>query len=165
MTDLKPGYFNQKPLLKGIKDLRYNLGIQDSCIQTNEVALRFLEENSIEHHLGIEDFIKSLCVKYSVSLGTADFKLLKQQIYESYIVQTYNIVEPFFKQLNKEYKKWNNFTEDWLIKKDGQNLDPYSQLLLNLPAHKSSVIKKYPESDLLNYYRLLRNSITHLQLD
>jgi hypothetical protein len=160
----KPGYFNTKPLLKAISDVKTTMGLQDSCIQTNQVAILQLEEQAKKYE-SRDEFIKELCSKFRVSVGTRDFEYFKKIQYKSYISQTYNLVETFFKDLNKNYRLFNNFTGDW-IKKDGdRNLDPFNQLLANLPNSKRTEIKSYPEYHLFNYYRLIRNSIAHLQED
>jgi hypothetical protein len=160
----KPGYFNQKPLLTVFSSMKRVIGVQDSCIQTNEVAIRYLEEQSNITE-NSEEFIRNLCKKYRISRGTYDFKHFRKIQYKSYILQSYNLVEPFFKKLNKQYRYYNNFTGIWKTKEGDKNLDPFNQLLQNLPSDIATAIKNYPEYHLLNYYRLVRNSIVHLQED
>jgi hypothetical protein len=163
-TNLKPGYFNKKPLLKVVSEVKSTIGLQDSCIQTNEVAIRYLE--SISSGSGDQsEFIKGLCKTYAVSAGIDDFEYFKTIQYKSYILQTYNLVEPFFKALNSSYRFYNNFTGNWKTRDGDKNLDPFNQLLENLTSTDSKAIKAYPEYYLLNYYRLVRNSIVHLQED
>ena len=161
--ELKPGYFNEKPLLKGISAIKKTMGIQDSCIQTNEVAVRYLEEQS-EQVENVSDFIKKLCKTYSISIGINDFKYFQSVQYKSYILQTYNLIEPLFKGLNKEVRYYHNI-KDWKTKDGDKNLDPFNQLLENLDVDARKLIKSFPEYYLLNYYRLVRNSIVHLQED
>ena len=129
----KPGYFNEKPLLKTISHFRFSIGLQDSCIQTNQAAVLLLEEQA-EQSSDSEAFIKSLCAKYKISLGTQDLEYFKTIQYKSYILQTYNFVEPFFKELNAEYRFYNNFQGDWKVKDGDKNLDPFNQLLENIRA-------------------------------
>lgn len=159
-----PGYFNTKPLLKSIRNIRETLGHQDVCIQTNQVAILFLEEQAIASN-NQEEFIKVFCRKYKISLGTGDFDFFKKVQYKSYILQTYNLVEPLFKGLITEYKYYNCFKGNWKTKDGANNLDPFNQLIINLNKEKSDIIKSYPEYYLLDYYRLIRNSIVHLQED
>lgn len=161
--DIKPGYFNKKPMLKEINSMRKIVGLQDSCLQTNEVAILYLEEKS-KQNPDSEKFMRDLCRKYSISLGIRDFDYFKITLYKSYILQTYNLVEPFFKNINKAYRFYNNFAGEWRVKDEsGKMLDPFTQLLANMPLESAKEIKKYPEFQLLNYYRLVRNSIVHLQ--
>ncbi len=162
--DLKPGYFNQKPLLKVISDMKLSVGLQDSCIQTNQAAILHLEDSATqsEDH---EEFIRELCLKHKISLGTRDMGFFKSIQYKAYILQTYNLLEPFFKELNKTYRLYNNFQGKWKTKKDDKSLDPFNQLLENIEPELKAKIKSYPEYYLLNYYRLVRNSIVHLQRD
>jgi len=162
--NLKPGYFNQKPLIKAISDVKFSIGLQDSCIQTNQAAILFLEEQA-KKSLDQEEFIKSLCAKFKISLGTRDLEYFKTIQYKSYILQTYNFVEPFFKELNAAYRHYNNFEGNWKIKDGDKSLDPFNQLIENLDTSLKNKIKSYPEYYLLDYYRLIRNSIVHLQED
>lgn len=163
--DIKPGYFNEKPIFRVVKSMKKAIGLQDSCLQTNEAAILYLEEKAKQSG-DVEEFITGLCAKYSISLGIRDFDYFKNTLYQSYILQTYNLVEPFFKRINKTYRYYNDFTGDWKTKtNDGKSLDPFSQLLENMPIISAKKIKSYPEYRLLNYYRLVRNSIVHLQDD
>lgn len=161
---LKPGYFNIKPLLRPVSKVKATMGLQDSCIQTNQVAILHLEDQA-KNYESVDEFIKKLSGKFKVSVGTRDFEYFKKVQYKSYISQTYNLVETFFKDLNRNYRMYNNFTGDWIKKEGDKNLDPFNQLLANLPSSKASQIKSYPEYHLFNYYRLVRNSIAHLQED
>ena len=158
----KPGYFNKKPLLKSISHFRYAIGLQDSCIQTNQAAVLYLDEQANKSS-DSEAFVKSLCTRYKISLGTRDLEYLKTIQYKSYILQTYNFVEPFFKELNADYRFYNNFQGDWKVKAGDKNLDPFNQLLENIEKELKSQIHSYPEYHLIDYYRLVRNSIVHLQ--
>ncbi|AZA48505.1 hypothetical protein EG346_10045 [Chryseobacterium carnipullorum] len=159
----KPGYYNEFPIFRVINLMKKNIGLQDSCLQTNEIAILYLEEQSLESGNN-EIFIKELCSKFKVSLGIRDFEQFKSTLYKSYILQTYNLIEPFFKNINQTYRYYNNFDRDWKTQDDkGKNLDPFNQLLINLPKDKSQELKTYPEYFLFNYYRLVRNSIAHLQ--
>jgi len=156
-----PGYYNQLPLFKIVRDLRKRLGSEDACIQTQEVALRYLEEQG--NASGIAEFLADLCVNYGISHGSIHFKQIKSKIHVSYIVQTYVIVEAFFKSLNEQYRYWNQLDDDkWTTQKSGSNLDPFGQLVTNLPAGKKKELTKLPEYLLIEYYRLIRNAATHL---
>jgi hypothetical protein len=159
---IKPGYFNKMPLMPVISAIRYTIGLQDSCIQTNQASILFFEQqaNLSENK---ENFIKETCRKFKISLGISDMDFFKSIQYKSYILQTYNLVEPFFKELNRAYRNYNNFRDDWKTKIGDKSLDPFNQLLENIGASKKVILKACPEFFLLEYYRLVRNSIVHLQ--
>lgn len=162
---LKPGYFNKKPLLKTITSLRDLIGLQDSCIQTTQVALLYFEEEGNKSG-DMRDFVKQYCKKYHISLGTNDYSYLKSLQYKVYILQTYNLLEPLLKQLNKDYKKYNNFKGKWITEdSDKQKYDPFNQFVENQTGSGKRKLKEYPEYHLLNYYRLIRVSVSHLQVD
>jgi hypothetical protein len=159
-----PGYFIEKPLFQAEKNFRRLLSEQDSCFHTNQVSLIFLEKHIEENSLDNEEFIRSLSHKYNISAGNKNWEVTKLMIARSYVVQTYNIQEIFFKEFNKEYQKYKGLTT-WkkTIKKgdSDKNLDPYSQLILNIPTSVSKIFAATPESHLIHYYRLVRNGIVH----
>lgn len=158
----KPGYTTDKPVIKAIKQIKKLVGIQDSCIQLNEAAILLFEEQALQNE-NPKVFINDICAKFKISRGIDDLDYLKKTNHKSYILQTYNLVEPSFKKLNKQYKYFNDFTDVWKVKDGKKSLDPFSQLVINLPTKSQTLIKEYPEYYLLNYYRLVRNSIVHLQ--
>lgn len=163
---LKPGYFNQFPLFSQIRNIKRVLGKQDASIQTTEAALLLLEELGNASDEGLNEYVHEICKRYAISRGESNFQLLRQNIYESFILQTYNLVEPFFKLLNVEYRDWNGIASgDWKVKDGDKNLDPFSQLIHNVPKKVNVALSAYPETDLFQYFRLLRNSVVHLQLD
>jgi len=162
---LKPGYFNKLPLLKAVANIKSTIGLQDSCIQTNQAAVLYLEKQA-KLDANPEQFVKDVCGEFKISIGTSDLDYFKKIQFKSYILQTYNLVEPFFKQLNDNYRFYNNFSGAWKNKdKDDKPIDPFNQLLENTTSEKKRIIKSYPEYYLLDYYRLIRNSIVHLQED
>lgn len=160
--DLKPGYFNQLPIIDAIGELKQTIGLQDSYIQTNQIAFLYLKEQS-ESTEDKELFLAELFKKYSISRGTFDFEYFQSIQYRSYILQTYNLIEPFFKNLNSRFRFYNNFIGDWKVKKGDKNLDPFNQLLENLETGKAKKIISFPEYHLIDYYRIIRNAFVHLQ--
>lgn len=164
MKDIFPGYFIDKPLFQSLKNFRRLLSEQDSCFHTNQVSILFLEEHIKSNGLDNTAFIRELCDKFSISAGHRSWDVTKQLMAKSYIVQTYNLQEIFFKDFNVEYRAYKK-VEDWKfnIKEGGstKNLDPYSQLLQSIPKEQSAVFADVPESHAIQYYRLLRNGIVH----
>ena len=161
---VRPGYFNQKPLLRVIADLRIIVGLQDSCIQTNQAAVLYFEE-AAQASGNEQNFIRQHCTRHQISPGSADFVYVKSIQYKAYLMQTYNLLEPWFKELNRAYRYYSFFEGDWKTKSRDKSLDPFNQLLENIGTTAKRAIKAYPEYVLLDYYRLIRNSIVHLQED
>lgn len=163
-STLKPGYFSDKPTISSISNIKKLIGAQDSCLQTNQVSILYLEEqaNASEN---AEAFMHDLFSKYKISRGTNDLSYFKLTLYKSFILQTYNLVEPSFKKLNKQFKYYNNLEDGWKAKDGDKNLDPLNQLVNNLSREDREKFRSYPEYYLLDYYRLVRNSIVHLQED
>jgi hypothetical protein len=164
LKDIFPGYFIEKPLFQSLKNLRRLLSEQDSCFHTNQVSIFFLEEHIKNNRLDNTEFIRELCVKYSISAGHRSWEVTKQLMAKSYIVQTYNLQEIFFKDFNAEYRVYKK-KEDWRFSiKEGnstKSLDPYSQLLQSIPKDESRIFEIVPESYAIQYYRLLRNGLVH----
>ena len=163
-TTLKPGYFSEKPTISSIADIKKLIGAQDACLQTNQAAVLYMIEqaNTSDDN---ENFMNYLFSKYKISRGTNDLSYFKLTLYKSYILQTYNLVEPSFKKLNKQFKYYNDLESTWKTKDGDKNLDPLNQLVINLSREDREKLKSYPEYYLLDYYRLVRNSIVHLQED
>lgn len=159
-----PGYFRNKPTFRSVHELRKYLGFQDACIQSNEIALRFFEENAQNHLKGVDSFVREMSDRYKISHGTNELKHLKKNMIESYIVQTYNNASLFFRYLISEYKELKEINDKhWKKKKkNGENLDHFRQLYLNLPLKGRIIIHSAPERKIIDYYRLVRNSIVHI---
>lgn len=163
-SSIFPGYFIEKPLFQAEKNFRRLLSEQDSCFHTNQISLIFLEKHIEENSLNNEEFIKILCDKYSISAGNKSWDVTKTMIARSYIVQTYNIQEVFFKDFNSEYQIYKGLTTWIKTIREGssdKNLDPYSQLIENVPKNVSKLFINTPESHVIQYYRLVRNGIVH----
>ncbi len=163
----KPGYFIESPVFPSVNELKDILGLRDSTIQTNEIALQYFEEIGNAKEEGINNFLKQMGDKYKISHGTNKFSFLKSTIHGSYIVQTYNIAESFFKSLIREYRYYKNISGDsWKTKNEnGETIDVFNQLLYNLPNASRALVEEKPEYKLLDYYRLVRNANVHLHID
>lgn len=162
--EIFPGYFISKPLFQSIKTLRRLLAEQDSCFQANQISISFLEDYIRTNDLDNARFIESLCQKFNISGGQRNWATTKALMAKSYVVQTYNVQEVFFKDFNDEYRSYKNF-KDWKYNyHDGnstKSLDPYSQLLENLPKEQANRFKDSLESQITRYYRLVRNWLVH----
>ena len=96
-----PGYYITKPVFPAIKSTEKLLAFRDSCTHSSEISIRFLNENIQSLQANPEQFIRKLCKKYNMSAGSYNFNDIRKQMAESYLVQTYNIVELFFKNFNQ----------------------------------------------------------------
>lgn len=162
-----PGYYAKKPLYPAVIALRQVLGYQDACIQLHELSARVLESQATAQGAQREDFLMRLFREIGIPQGTFAFTDLRRVAAESYIVQTYNVVERFLRDLIAQYK--DHFPErcvGWTTKdEDGGTLPPLDELLRNLPADKRRQLWEYPEAALLDYDRQLRVSIVHRTAD
>jgi hypothetical protein len=80
----KPGYVRVQPEFKTIAGIKDTIGLQDSCIQTSEISVRFFEEEAGREG-NIEEFVKAMGRKFKISVGTADLEYFKSIQYKSYI--------------------------------------------------------------------------------
>ncbi len=158
----QPRLSNIFPLISSIKQLKKTVGLQDSCIQTNQLAILLLQ-SKVKSQTDEIQYLKGLFDTHKISQGSIDFDYLQEIQSKIYLLQTYNLIEPLIKAINKELRLLNNFQGSWLYKDDTKNLDPLNQLVCNFNSAQRKTILQYPEYHLLNYYRLIRNSIVHLQ--
>lgn len=157
-------YSTTCPIYPSIKSLWSQLGIQDSCFQSNQIALEFFQEHISLTNIEEKLFIDSLAKKYKISSGSHTWDENKERIAQSYVVQTYNITELFFKDLISEYRGYNKIEEWKTHKKIGSSnkaVDPFNQIIMNLPKSIGDELKSKPEYYLIDYYRLVRNGIVH----
>lgn len=145
-----------------------NLAFQDSSFQANQIILEFFDKHIEENKLDGKQVIRELSSRFKISAGTEDFNRIKEKMAESYIVQTYNIAELFFKEFNRFYKRIKKIS-DWKVSvkvgKSDKKLDPLNQLIANLPREKKKEIIVLPEYLVCDYYRLLRNGYVHREIE
>tara|TARA_R110002051_G_scaffold167780_1_gene238457 strand:- start:148 stop:1059 length:912 start_codon:yes stop_codon:yes gene_type:complete len=162
-----PAYDIKSPKYPSLPSLYDNLAFQDASFQGNQIILEFFDDHITDNKINGKELIRELSSKYKISAGTEDLSRIKEMMAESYIVQTYNIAELFFKEFNKTYKQIHNIST-WKttikIGKSDKKLDPLNQLLNNLTADKKKNLKRLPEFLLADYYRLLRNGYVHREI-
>lgn len=168
INNSKPNYQLERPAFSAITKLWSNLQEQDSCLQTNQIAIEYLQENIELTNVNENIFVNALAKKYRISSGSTSWDENKIRISKSYIVQTYNIVEDFCKELIDEIKFYKNIKENkWVNKvKEGssyKNIDYFNQINLNLNEMDRAEIINKPEYHLIDYYRKLRNNFVHSQ--
>lgn len=153
-----PKYEIQSPKYRPLYWLYDNLAFQDSSFQSNQIILEFFDDHVRKCELNSKEFIRELSSRFRISAGTENFDRIKEMMAESYIVQTYNIAEFFFKDFNRTFRKIKKKI-DWKtsvkIGKTDKKLDPLNQLVYNLPKSKSKELISLPEYLVCNYYRLL----------
>lgn len=159
------GYKVMAPRYAPLKLLAENLISQDTAFQSNQVAIEYLAEE-LDEKSNSKEFIRSLAGKYRISAGTTDISAIKYQMAKSYIVQTYNLAEMFFKEFIRVFRHINDIKdEDWIrsIKQNNsrKKLDPLNQILENIPKDKRKKLMALPEFELADYYRILRNGFVH----
>ena len=158
-----PGYYMKKPMFPCIRGLRPLLGSQDAAIQTNEIALRYMEEVGNASETGLNNFLLNMADKYKISHGERDFEKVKRIIAQTNIVNTFNIIDLFFKRFICEYRQYKQISFDsWISANNGKQLDSLNQIYFNLPQNIKELIDIVPEFHLLNYYRLVRNCLVHI---
>jgi len=158
-----PGYFTEKPLFPAVALLRRKLGYQDAILQLHELGIRTLERQSISQGENKNSFLKEQFESVGIPLGTFEFDDLRLIAAQSYIVQTYSIVERFFRDLISQYIAIKEIESvRWRTKdSSGGNLAPFEELCENLPDQAKRIVLEKPESKLLTYYRLVRVSVEH----
>lgn len=162
-----PSYNINSPKYPSLQVLYDNLAFQDSGFQANQIMIEFFDSHIAINNLNGKQFISQLATQYKISAGTDDINRIREMMAESYIVQTYNIAEMFFKEFNKTFQtihKIKNWKTSKKIGGSDKKLDPLNQLLYNLDSAKKSKLTKLPEYLLSDYYRLLRNGYVHREI-
>ncbi len=165
---VKPGYNASAPIFKSIKKMLIQLGYQDSFLQTHELGVRLIKELHESYENDKDQNLYNEFYKRNIPHGSNNFSELNYFSGKFYIVQTYNIFELFIRNLISEIKKI--FFEDpaaWKTSKvssrgKSKNIDPFNQLILNSQKNQKEEFEKYPETFLLDYYRVARNSFVHV---
>jgi len=162
-----PSYHINSPRYPSLAILYDNLAYQDAGFQSNQIVLDFFFSYMKDNQIDTKEFIRTLAKEYKISAGTEDLLRVKKIMAESYLVQTYNIAELFFKEFNKVYRVIHGI-EDWKtterVGNSDKKLDPLNQLLKNIHGEKSGKLRRLPEYLLCDYYRLLRNGYVHREI-
>jgi hypothetical protein len=162
-----PSYDIKAPKYPELLVLYDNLAFQDASFQANQIIIEFFDSHVTKKQLDVKEFIRELAKRHKISGGTEDFSRIKEMMAESYIVQTYNIAELFFKEFNKTFQKAHkidNWKATTKIGKSDKKLDPLNQLAINLDSARKKQLQSLPEFLLSNYYRLLRNGYVHREI-
>ena len=163
-----PNYDIESPKYPALTVLYDNLAYQDATFQANQTILEFFNEHISVNNIDGKKFLRELAIKYRISAGTEDIKRISEMMAESYIIQTYNIAELFFKEFIKTFKFVYNVSSWKDSKKVGtsdKKLDPLNQIYENLTAQNKRKLKSLPEFLLADYYRQLRNGYVHREIE
>lgn len=156
-----PGYVTTKPLYPSLVGMKDEVGFQDAAIQLGELASQFLSEHAQASAIGVAGFLQREFAMRAIPHGTTDFSHLMRFSHQSFLVQTYALIDGILRQLGREYRAHKWLDEGWLSSDGEDTLSPTDVLLRNLPTSEASKLSEKPEIDLLDYYRLLRVSIVH----
>ncbi len=162
-----PSYNIQSPKYSSLQILYDNLAYQDAAFQANQIIIEFFDGYTTDNNLSGKQLIRQLASKHQISAGTEDIERIREMMAESYILQTYNIAELFFKEFNKAYQtihKISNWQTKQKVGKSDKKLDPLNQLLHNIDSQKRKKLSSLPEYLLADYYRLLRNGYVHREI-
>lgn len=122
-----PPYHIKSPRYSSLLVLYDNLSYQDAAFQANQIIIEFFDEHISENKLNGKQLIRQLASQHKISAGTEDIGRIREMMAESYIIQTYNISELFFKEFNKAYQKIHkisNWKTSRKIGKSNKKLDP-----------------------------------------
>lgn len=136
------------------------LGAQDASIQLQEVATSYLEQAAAAGGAKAK-FLRALYAQHGVPHGTHSFAQMRETAYGSYLLITYALFEKMIKGCIKEYKIKNR-PSIWVTKNNKKRLPPLLELVGNMPAAQRAILASPPEYRLLEYYRLVRVSNTHV---
>ena len=137
------------------RKLKKTLGEFDAVVECNEIAIReFLEHAKKDD---AKKYIQQLSKKHKVRIDEIDFWKLSSRIRQYYIVSVYQQSEQYFDNFKEEWKRYNKGIK-WDDKRDGETKLQY--ILRN-----TSLVLPSDLIDIYNYYRLIRNYMSHTERD
>jgi hypothetical protein len=165
ITSIGPNYFAKKILYPSTVKLRQELGMQDSHIHLQELGTRVLLEEINKSGGTPEKYLSTKFREHGLSHGTHDVESLSVFSAQSYIAQTYAILEKYLKNLSREYRNHKWIAQTAWDKGDSEKQSPYIKLLENLPPGEKIMLASKPESKLFEYYRAVRVATLHRNED
>jgi len=156
----KPGYVFKKPVLRAIRDLNHELGLQDTLVNLNELALRYFE-GCMNLSGNPKEFVAQQCKACHNNSGLGvDWVKVRQNAGLYGLAQAYAVVDSCFRELCKEYRDYKQ-PSNWITRDDRRQLDPLTMFTENLPPTERKVVRAKPEYHLIHFYRLVRNAAVH----
>lgn len=137
------------------RKLKKNLGEFDAVVECNEIAIREFVEQVPKENLG--EYIKRLSEKHKVKVDEVDVKKFDSRIRQYYVLSVFQQFEQFLKDFKIEWKKY--FSEkQWVEPRDGET--KLKNTLDNISLNMDTDI-----IDIYEYYRLIRNYMSHTDRD
>ena len=135
--------------------LKKTLGEFDAVVECNEIAIREFIEKANKYDS--REYIQQLSTKHKVKVDEVDFFKFSSRIRQYYVASVFQQSEQFLKDFKDEWKEY--FTEkEWTEPLNGQTKlqSTLSSISLTLP---SDLI------DIYEYYRIVRNYMSHTDRD
>jgi hypothetical protein len=141
-------------LLNCYRDLKHELGVHDSVVELNELAIRYLDQQA-QKSGNVSDFISRQSDIHGINVNFSDMpEDLRSFMAKSYVVGVYRMAEVFFNEFKRESNRI--FDIDWKYSKEESKI---------FTAYKNIAPKiNYEDNFLLNifeYYRYVRNCWLH----
>ncbi len=143
---------------KAFRDLKKRLGKFDAVAECNELAIREFE---FQGKGNLNSYIKTLSDKHRVSVSSVDFPTFLSRIRQFYILSVMQQADQFLNELKKEYAELNNF--DLTINQQKEGETDLSYILRIIFGSEATGIQAVGSQyfDTCEYYRLVRNKISH----
>lgn len=137
------------------RKLKKILGEFDAVVECNEIAIReFLEQAK---KVDTQKYIQQLSSKHQVKVDIVDFQKFETRIRQYYVASVFQQAEQFIKDFKEE---WKDYYEDneWKDLNKGETI--FQNIIRNLSLTISSDL-----IDIYEYYRLVRNYMSHTDRD
>ncbi|RYZ51434.1 MAG: hypothetical protein EOP49_11740 [Sphingobacteriales bacterium] len=155
-----PGLYATKPLFKTTNHLRKALGYFDTIPTTLEILIQDFEKRCQKEGVTPEAQISVSAHLVQKGFGAPPFDEFRQRVYDLYLINAYNIVDPYLSEMKAVVRKLRPGHE-WKKSVDGTNLDTFGQLVINCSPDGELKLRAKPEYYLFDYYRYYRNKLVH----
>lgn len=137
------------------RKLKKTLGEFDAVVECNEIAIKEFIEHASRYK--INEYIQQLSKKHKLKVDEVNFLKFSTRIRQYYIASVFQQSEQFLKDFKIEYKKY--FPEKkWLEPNDGETKLQNTLNNISLTITKDIL-------DIYEYYRLVRNYMSHTDRD
>jgi hypothetical protein len=137
------------------RKLKKTLGEFDAVVECNEIAIKeFIEKAQKEN---LQKYIQQLSTKHKVKVDQVDFLKFSSRIRQYYVSSVFQQAEQFLKDFKNE---WQQYFSDkkWIELANGETKlqNTLRNISLDLPNDLN---------DVYEYYRLIRNYMSHTDRD
>lgn len=137
------------------RKLKKTLGEFDAVVECNEIAIREFIEHAKKEDL--QKYVQQLSKKHKVKVDEVDFLKFSSRIRQYYVASVFQQAEQFLKDFKIEWKKY--FAgEEWLEIAKGETKLQNTIRTLNVSLPSDLI-------DIYEYYRLIRNYMSHSDRD